>query len=368
MKYSTDKVLETLNLVKHPETGKGIVELGMVENLTLEGNKIQFNLVTKSGKDPFSKSLIKAADKTLKFYLDESVEVEVIQKVKQFEEAKFAAPSRPLSGVKNIIAVSSGKGGVGKSTVAANLAIALSRTGAKVGLLDADIWGPSIPTMFGVENLRPVATEENGKTVILPIEKFGIKILSVGFFVDPKKALIWRGSMASNALSQLINDGAWGNLDYVVLDMPPGTGDIHLTLVQTLAVTGVIIVSTPQKVALSDAQKGVSMYQQQDINVPILGLVENMAWFTPAELPDNKYYLFGKEGCKKLAEELNVPLLGQIPLVQGIMESGDKGYPIALDEESPTGKAFAELADQAIKRIEWRNNELAPTEKVKMKS
>jgi ATP-binding protein involved in chromosome partitioning len=368
MKYSTDKVLETLNLVKHPETGKGIVELGMVENLTLEGSKIQFDLVTKSGKDPFSKSLIKAAEKTLKFYLDESIEVEIIQKVKQFEAVKITPPSRPLGGVKNIIAVSSGKGGVGKSTVAANLAVALARTGAKVGLLDADIWGPSVPMMFGIEDMRPVATEENGKTVILPIEKFGIKILSVGFFVDPKKALIWRGSMASNALTQLINDGAWGNLDYVVLDMPPGTGDIHLTLVQTLPVTGVIIVSTPQKVALGDAQKGVSMYQQQDINVPILGLVENMSYFTPAELPNNKYYLFGKDGCKNLAAELNVPLLGQIPLVQSIMESGDNGHPIALDENSPIGKAFADLAQATISRIQWRNNEMAPTLKVQMKS
>lgn len=367
MKYSTDKVLETLNLVKHPETGKGIVELGMVENLVLEGNKIAFDLVAKSGKDPFAKSLIKAADKTLKFYLDESIEVDIKQTVKHFEAAKFSAPSKPLSGVKNIIAISSGKGGVGKSTVAANLAVALARTGAKVGLLDADIWGPSVPMMFGMENARPAAAEENGKTMIHPIEKFGVKILSVGFFVDPNKALIWRGSMASNALGQLINDGAWGKLDYVVLDMPPGTGDIHLTLVQTLAVTGVIIVSTPQKVALGDARKGVSMYQQKDINVPILGLVENMAYFTPAELPDNKYYLFGKDGCKNLAEELNVPLLGQIPLVQGIMESGDKGHPIALDETDPMGIAFTNLAQAAIDRIEWRNKEMNPTKKVEMK-
>ena len=368
MKYSTDKVLETLNLVKHPESGKGIVELGMVENLTLEGNTISFDLVTKSGKDPFSKSLIKAADKTLKFYLDNEVEVKVTQKVKQFETATFQAPSKPLAKVKNIIAISSGKGGVGKSTVATNLAIALSKTGAKVGLLDADIWGPSQTMMFGVENSRPVAKEENGKTVIMPIEKYGIKMLSVGFFIDPKKALIWRGSMASNALTQLINDGDWGELDYMVLDMPPGTGDIHLTIVQSLAVTGVIIVSTPQKIALGDARKGVAMYQQQDINVPILGLVENMAYFTPAELPDNKYYLFGKEGCKRLAEELNVPLLGEIPLVQAVMESGDKGQPIALDEEHPTAKAFAQLAKASIDRIEWRNKEMAPTEIVKMKS
>ena len=367
MKYNTDKVLETLNLVKHPETGKGLVELGMVENLVLEGNKISFDLVVKSGKDPFAKSLVKAADRTLKFYLDEDIEVEIKEKVKQFEAVKFKAPSKPLSGVKNIIAVSSGKGGVGKSTVAANLAVAIARTGAKVGLLDADIWGPSIPTMFGIENARPVATQEGGKTLIHPVEKFGIKVLSVGFFVDPDKALIWRGSMASNALGQLINDGAWGELDYVILDMPPGTGDIHLTLVQTLAVTGVIIVSTPQKVALGDARKGVSMYQQKDINVPILGLVENMAYFTPAECPDNKYYLFGKDGCKNLAAELNVPLLAEIPIVQSIMDAGDKGHPIALDGNDPMGKAFSALAQAAIDRIEWRNRELDPTKKVEIK-
>ncbi|OIP02625.1 MAG: sodium:proton antiporter [Bacteroidetes bacterium CG2_30_33_31] len=368
MKYSTDKVLEILNLVKHPESGKGLVEIGMVENLTIEGLKIKFDLVAKSGKDPFAKSLIKAAEKTLKFYLEEAVEVEITQTKKIFEAANFKAPSKPLSGVKNIIAVSSGKGGVGKSTVAANLAVALARTGAKVGLLDADIWGPSIPMMFGVEDLKPAATQVDGKTLILPIEKFGIKILSVGFFVDPNKALIWRGSMASNALSQLINEGDWGKLDYVVLDMPPGTGDIHLTLVQTLAVTGVIVVSTPQKVALADAKKGVAMYQQKDINVPVLGLVENMAYFTPAELPNNKYYLFGKDGCKNLAKELDVPLLGEIPIVQSIMESGDKGRPIALDEINPMGIAFGLLAKNVIDRIEWRNTQMNPTKKVQMKS
>lgn len=367
MEYNTNKVLDTLNLVKHPESGKGLVELGMVENLTIDGLNIQFELVTKSGKDPFAKSLMKAAEKTLKFYLEEGIQLKINQKVKQFEEVKIQAPTKPLGKVKNIIAVSSGKGGVGKSTVAANLAVALAKTGASVGLLDADIWGPSMPMMFGMEDARPAATQDNGKTLIHPIEKYGIKILSIGFFVDKEKALIWRGSMASNALGQLINDGAWGELDYVVLDMPPGTGDIHLTLVQTLAVTGVIVVSTPQQVALADAKKGVAMYQQKDINVPVLGLVENMAWFTPEELPDNKYYIFGKDGCKNLAEELKVPLLGQIPLVQGIMEAGDKGHPIALDEEHPMGKAFHELAAATIDRINWRHTNLSETKKVEMK-
>ena len=331
MKFNTEKVLDTLKMVKHPESGKNIVELGMVEDLEISDGKIKFSLVTKSSKDPFSKSLIKACERTLKFYLEESLEVEVNTKLQHFEAAAFKAPSKPMSGVKNIIGVASGKGGVGKSTVAANLAIALAKTGASVGLLDADIWGPSVPLMFDLVNAKPVASQVDGKTLIEPIEKYGIKLLSVGFFVDSEKALIWRGSMATSALNQFINDGNWGKLDYVVIDMPPGTGDIHLTLVQAIGITGVVIVSTPQEVALADARKGVSMFQQKDINVPVLGLVENMAYFTPAELPDNKYYLFGKEGTVRLAEKMNVPLLAQIPIVQGIMEAGDSGRPIALD-------------------------------------
>ena len=368
MELNKEKVLDTLKLVKHPETGKSIVELGMVEDFELSENKISFSLVTKSSKDPFAKSLIKACDRTIKFYINEGIEVEVNTKVKQFEAAEFKAPARPFAGVKNIIGVASGKGGVGKSTVAANLAISLAKTGAKVGLLDADIWGPSVPMMFDLVNAKPVATQNAGKTWIEPIEKYGIKLLSVGFFVDASKALIWRGSMATSALSQFINEGNWGELDYIVLDMPPGTGDIHLTLVQTVGITGVVIVSTPQEVALADARKGVAMFQQKDINVPVLGLVENMAYFTPTELPDNKYYIFGKEGTKKLAEQLNVPLLAQIPLVQGIMEAGDKGHPIALDADDPMGQAFRKLADNVIKQTEIRNKEMEPTKKVEIKS
>jgi ATP-binding protein involved in chromosome partitioning len=269
--------------------------------------------------------------------------------------------------VKNVIAVSSGKGGVGKSTVAANLAVALAKLGYKVGLLDADIFGPSVPKMFQVEDARPYAELIDGRDLIVPIEKYGIKLLSIGFFVDPDQATLWRGAMASNALKQLVGDANWGELDYFVLDTPPGTSDIHLTLVQTLAITGAVIVSTPQQVALADARKGINMYTNDKVNVPILGLVENMSWFTPAELPENKYYIFGKEGAKQLAEQMNVPLLGQIPIVQSICENGDKGTPAALDENSITGRAFLELAENVVKQTELRNAGQEATKIVELK-
>ena len=280
-------------------------------------------------------------------------------------QAARPEPGKMLPQVKNVIAVSSGKGGVGKSTVAANLAVALSKLGYKVGLLDADIFGPSVPKMFQVEDARPYAEMVDGRDLIVPIEKYGIELLSIGFFVDPDQATLWRGGMASNALKQLVGDAKWGDLDYFILDTPPGTSDIHLTLLQTLAITGAVIVSTPQQVALADARKGINMYMNDKVNVPILGLVENMSWFTPAELPETKYYIFGKEGTKKLAEELNVPLLGQIPIVQSICENGDKGTPVALDENSVTGQAFLELARNVVAQTEKRNAELAPTQIVK---
>ncbi|HPE86339.1 MAG: ATP-binding protein [Bacteroidia bacterium] len=271
-----------------------------------------------------------------------------------------------LPEVKNIIAVASGKGGVGKSTVAANLAISLAKTGASVGLIDADIYGPSVPLMFDLVNVKPHIKDENGKQVIVPIEKYGIKVLSIGFFVDPDQALLWRGPMASGALTQLFRDAEWGALDYVVIDLPPGTGDIHLTLVQSLAVTGVVIVSTPQEVALADARKAFGMFKSKAIKVPILGLVENMAWFTPEELPENKYFIFGKEGGKKLAEESHVALLGQIPLVQGICDSGDVGKPIALETDHPVAKAFDELTENLLTQLSIRNTVLKPTVKVEI--
>ncbi|MFW5886189.1 MAG: Mrp/NBP35 family ATP-binding protein [Bacteroidota bacterium] len=271
-----------------------------------------------------------------------------------------------LKGVKNVVAVASGKGGVGKSTVAVNLAVALERSGAKTGLIDADIFGPSVPKMFNVENDRPGVRKEENLEIILPVEKYGVKLLSVGFFVDPVDALVWRGPMATNALRQLLHQADWGELDYLVIDLPPGTSDIHLTMVQEVAVTGAIIVSTPQQVAIADAVKGISMFKSDKINIPVLGLVENMAWFTPAELPGNKYYIFGKEGCKQLANEMNVSLLGQIPIVQSIREDGDLGTPSALDDQTMEGKAFAQLARNVLKAVEERNKNLPPTNKVEV--
>jgi ATP-binding protein involved in chromosome partitioning len=272
-----------------------------------------------------------------------------------------------LPGVKNIIAVSSGKGGVGKSTVAANLAVALAQLGYKVGLLDADIFGPSMPKMFQVEDARPYAETKEGRDLIVPIEKYGVKLLSIGFFVDPDQATLWRGGMASNALKQLIADADWGQLDYFILDTPPGTSDIHLTLVQNLAITGAVIVSTPQQVALADARKGINMYQNEKVDVPILGLVENMAWFTPAELPQNRYYLFGREGTKQLAEAMQVPLLGQIPIVQSICENGDNGTPAALSSDTATGLAFRALAEEVVRQTDLRNASRPGTTIVELK-
>ena len=285
----------------------------------------------------------------------------------EFRSAPRPEVGKLLPEVKNIIAVSSGKGGVGKSTVAANLAIALARLGYKVGLLDTDIFGPSMPKMFGVETERPYAVEKNGRQLIEPLEKYGVKLLSIGFFVNPDTATLWRGSMASNALKQLIADADWGELDYFILDTPPGTSDIHLTLLQTLAITGAVIVSTPQAVALADARKGIDMYRNEKVNVPILGLVENMAWFTPTELPENKYYIFGQNGCKNLAKELDCPLLAQIPIVQSIRESGDNGQPSAAQVDSVSGQEFINLAQAVITVVNRRNKEKAPTKIVEIK-
>ena len=274
---------------------------------------------------------------------------------------------KQLPGVKNIIAIASGKGGVGKSTVSVNLAVALAKLGYRVGLLDADIFGPSVPKMFNEEDARPMLETHEAGDLIVPVEKYGVKLLSIGFFVDKNDAVVWRGGMASNALKQLISDVRWDDLDYFLIDLPPGTSDIHLTLVQTLAVTGAVIVSTPQQVALADARKGINMFRNEKINVPVLGLVENMAWFTPAELPENKYYIFGKDGVKQLAEEMQIPLLGQIPVVQSICESGDKGVPAATDENSITGNAFIRLAEEVVERTDERNSRLSETKCVEIR-
>ena len=352
-------ILDALATVRYPGNGKNLVEAEMVaDNLRIDGMKVSFSIIFEKPTDPFMKSVVRAAETAIHTYVSKEVEVTIATESRQ---AARPEPGKFLPQVKNVIAVSSGKGGVGKSTVAANLAVALSKLGYKVGLLDADIFGPSVPKMFQCEDARPYAEEIEGRDLIVPIEKHGLKLLSIGFFVDPDQATLWRGAMASNALKQLVADANWGELDYFVLDTPPGTSDIHLTLLQSLAITGAVIVSTPQEVALADARKGINMYTNDKVNVPILGMVENMAWFTPAELPENKYYLFGKEGTKRLAEEMNVPLLGQIPIVQSICESGDKGMPAALDEDTITGQAFLELARNVVAQTEKRNAELAPT-------
>lgn len=345
-------ILDALTHVRYPGTGKNIVEMGMIEDdIRIDGNKVSFSIIFSKVNDPFAKSVVKAAEQAILTYI--SKEVEIVGNISmKFPEVK-KKEDNPLPGVKNIIAVSSGKGGVGKSTVAANLAMSLKNAGYKVGLLDADIFGPSIPKMFGIEDAKPMATQnEEGKYIIEPIEQYGIKILSIGFFVAPEDAIIWRGGMASNAVKQLINDANWGELDYFVVDLPPGTSDIHLTMVQTVKFTGAIVVSTPQKVALADAVKGIQMFENDKINVPILGLVENMAWFTPADHPDEKYYIFGNGGCAQLAKDKGVELLAQIPLVQSICESGDAGAPISFDRYSITGQAFANLAKRITEILE----------------
>lgn len=357
-------ILEALKHVRYPGTGKDIVSSDMVQdNIKIEGNKVSFSLIFEKANDPFAKSVAKAAEQAILTYIGEDVDIKGNVKI-EFKQVVQTKPVSILPKVKNIIAVSSGKGGVGKSTVSSNLAIALASLGYKVGLLDADIHGPSIPKMFGVENEQIYAEEKDGKQIVIPIEKYGIKLLSIGFFVSQETALVWRGSMASNALKQLITDADWGELDYFVMDLPPGTGDIHLTLVQTMGITGAVVVTTPQDVALADARKGISMFQGEKVNVPVLGLIENMAWFTPEELPENKYYIFGKEGGKKLAEELNVPLLGQIPIVQSIREGGDFGTPVAVREDTILGHTFRELAGKLIEQVDLRNSTMEPTRKV----
>ena len=357
-------ITDALEKVHYPGNGKNLVEANMVEDdIRINGMNVSFSLIFEKSTDPFIKSVVKSAESTIHAFVSKDVNVAI--SVKSLQAAR-PEPGKMLPGVKNVIAVSSGKGGVGKSTVSANLAVALAQMGYKVGLLDADIFGPSVPKMFHVEGAQIFMEKKEGRELIIPAEKYGVKLLSIGFFVNPDTATLWRGGMASNALKQLIADADWGDLNYFVLDTPPGTSDIHLTLLQSLAITGAVIVSTPQNVALADARKGIDMYQNDKVNVPILGLVENMAWFTPAELPENRYYIFGKEGVKRLAEEMNVPLLGQIPIVQSICNSGDEGEPVAVHADSLTGTAFRNLAEAVVRETERRNAELKPTEIVKI--
>ena len=359
-------ILDALATVRYPGNGKNLVEAEMiVDNMRIDGMSVSFSILFDKPTDPFRKSVVKAAETAIHTYVSPDVEVTI--GVESRQEAR-PEPGKMLPDVKNVIAVSSGKGGVGKSTIAANLAVALAQLGYKVGLLDADLFGPSMPKMFKEEDARPYAETVGGRDLIVPIEKYGVKLLSIGFFVSPTTATLWRGGMATSALKQLIADADWGDLDYFILDTPPGTSDIHLTLLQTLPITGAVIVSTPQQVALADARKGIDMYRNEKVNVPILGLIENMAWFTPAELPENRYYIFGKEGCKQLAEEMSVPLLAQIPLVQSICDNGDAGTPVALNSDTATGLAFINLAQAVITVVNRRNKEQPKTKIVGMKN
>ena len=369
-------IIEALKTVRYPGNGKDLVENDMIEDdIRIDGRKVTFSLIFDKPTDPFIKSVVRAAETAILTYVGADVEIKgnIAAKARRPLPEK---PANPLPGVKNIIGVSSGKGGVGKSTVASNLAVALAAKGYKVGLLDADIFGPSVPKMFGVEDEQLYMEEVDGVNKIVPMEKYGVKLLSIGFLVDKNSAVLWRGGMASNALRQLITDANWGELDYFLIDMPPGTSDIHLTLVQTLPITGVVVVSTPQEVALADARKGIAMFTGDKVNVPILGLVENMAWFTPLQHPEEKYFIFGNGGGVRLAEEMGVDLLAQVPLVADICGNGDAGTPAALGltaEGQPAGPtpqvdAFWNLADNVVNAIDRRNDTLPPTSVVKMNS
>ncbi len=342
-------VLKALSHVNDPDLKRDLVTLKMIENIVITESQISFDLVLTTPACPLKAKMEADCKEAIAQYISPDITVEVkftskVRDIQQMREIK-------LPGVKNIIAVVSGKGGVGKSTVAANLAVSLARLGAKVGLVDADIYGPSVPIMFGLEGYHPEALQEGDKTWIIPAERYGVKLVSTGFFVDPDKALAWRGPMASSALRQLFSETKWGELDYLICDMPPGTGDIHLTLIQGLTIAGAVIVGTPQKVALADVKKGVALFDMDGLHVPVLGIVENMSYFTPAELPDSKYYIFGKDGCKKLAESLNLPLLAQIPIVQSIAESGDAGKPVVAGEDSIAARAFTELAQNVAQQL-----------------
>lgn len=360
MEINKEKVIKALSTVNDPDLKKDLVSLGMIKDLKVDGSKVSFKVELTTPACPMKEIIKNDCLDAISKLVSEDCEVE-IEMTSNVTTTRDKAPLLP--NVKNIIAIASGKGGVGKSTVSANLAVALAKMGAKVGLIDADIFGPSIPTMFNCENEKPGIKQENGRNMITPIEQYGVKLLSIGFLAPSENAVVWRGPMASSALKQFLGDTEWGDLDYLLIDLPPGTSDIHLTLVQTVPVTGAIIVTTPQKVAIADAQKGLSMFKQPQINVPLLGLVENMAYFTPEELPDNKYFIFGKDGGQKLAEKFDVPFLGQIPIVQSIRESGDSGYPVVM-KNTIISKVFHDLAENLARQVAIRNANQAQTKQV----
>ncbi|TVZ58009.1 ATP-binding protein involved in chromosome partitioning [Flavobacteriaceae bacterium MAR_2010_105] len=367
MKLNKKDILKALETISAPGEGQNMVESGAVTNVITFGDEV---IVDITIKNPSLQAKKKTEVEILKTIHDK-----VYEKAKITVNVKVDAPAKPapnvikgkpIPGIQNIIAVASGKGGVGKSTVTANLAVTLAKMGFKVGVLDADIYGPSIPIMFDVESERPLAVNIEGKSKMKPIENYGVKVLSIGFFTQPNQAVVWRGPMAAKALNQMIFDAHWGELDFMLIDLPPGTGDIHLSIMQSLPITGAVVVSTPQNVALADAKKGVAMFQQESINVPVLGIIENMAYFTPEELPEHKYYIFGKEGAKHLADDLNVPFLGEIPLVQSIREAGDVGRPAALQTATPLEQAFEVLTQNVVQELVKRNDDLPPTEAIKI--
>ena len=350
MNVTSEQVLQALSNVEEPDLKKDLVTLNMVQDVKIEGNKLSFSIVLTTPACPLKAMIENACRNAIHHFISKDIEVHINMTSRVTTQKNIGLP-----GVKNIVAVASGKGGVGKSTVAANLALGLSIAGARVGLIDADIYGPSMPIMFGLEGAKPKATEIDGKTRIAPMEKYGIKLLSIGFFTDPNQPVPWRGPMVSTAVKQLFNDAEWGELDYLVVDLPPGTGDIHITVSQTFPIAGAVIVTTPQNVALADAKKGIGMFMMNAINVPLLGIVENMSYFTPAELPDNKYYIFGHGGGQKLASQLDVPFLGEIPLVKSIADSGDIGMPVILQNGNPMSKAFADMAKRVAQQVAIAN-------------
>ena len=368
MKLDKKDVLKALENITVPGEGQNMIESGAVKNIQIFGDEVEVDITIAN---PSLQARKKTEVEILKI-----IHQEVYEKAKIKVNLKVEAPAekpktneikgKPLPGIKNIIAVASGKGGVGKSTVTANLAVTLAKMGFKVGLLDADIYGPSMPIMFDVTHEKPLAVNVDGKSKMKPVESYGVKLLSIGFFTEPSQAVIWRGPMASKALNQMIFDAHWGEIDFMLLDLPPGTGDIHLSIMQAMPVTGTVVVSTPQEVALADARKGVAMFQQESINVPVLGIIENMAYFTPEELPNNKYHIFGKEGAKHLSEDLKVPFLGEIPLVQSIREAGDVGRPAAMQEASPISIAFEEITKNVVQEVVKRNKDIPPTEAIKI--
>ncbi len=367
MKLDKKDVLKALENITVPGEGQNMVESGAIKNIQIFGDEVEIDITINNPSLQARKKTEVEILKIIHKEVYEKAKIKINLKVEAATKPKTnEIKGKPIPGIKNIVAVASGKGGVGKSTVTANLAVTLAKMGFKVGLLDADIYGPSMPIMFDVAQEKPLAVNVDGKSKMKPVESYGVKLLSIGFFTQRSQAVIWRGPMASKALNQMIFDAHWGELDFMLLDLPPGTGDIHLSIMQAMPVTGAVIVSTPQEVALADAKKGVAMFQQDSINVPVLGIVENMAYFTPAELPENKYYIFGKEGAKHLAEDLKVPFLGEIPLVQSIREAGDAGRPAAMQTATPIEAAFEELTKNIVQEVVGRNKSLPPTEAIKI--